>query len=114
MATSYQPIADYYALKGGSAGSLGYPLKDAVPVDGPNRPGYNQPFSNGFVSSSASGTFSLVGAIRTAHGKQGGVTGPMGWPVADQVCGLPGGGCSQEFQHGTITVDSSGTRIDYT
>jgi uncharacterized protein with LGFP repeats len=111
---AYQPIVDYYASKGGAGGSLGYPEKNAVKVTtADNGPGYNQPFTKAFVSSSASGTFSLVGAIRKAHGASGGVAGPLGWPTADQVCGLPNTGCSQDFQHGTITADSKGTRVVY-
>jgi uncharacterized protein with LGFP repeats len=36
--------------------------------------------------------------------------GPLGYPVADQRCGLTNGGCLQNFQHGTIYNNSaSGT-----
>jgi uncharacterized protein with LGFP repeats len=36
--------------------------------------------------------------------------GPLGYPVAEQRCGLTGGGCLQNFQHGTIyTSSASGT-----
>ncbi|MGN7948282.1 hypothetical protein ACTJKH_06015, partial [Microbacterium sp. 22215] len=30
------------------------------------------------------------------------------WPTGEQKCGLAGGGCSQSFQNGTITVSSAG------
>jgi uncharacterized protein with LGFP repeats len=96
-------IEAYYAANGGDTGPLGLPRRDAVPMaGGANGAGFNQPFGNALVSSGPEGTFSLVGAIRSKHGLLGGVAGRMGWPLADQACDLPDGGCSQPFQHGTI------------
>jgi uncharacterized protein with LGFP repeats len=115
FAVSYAAIATYYAAAGGPAGALGYPTREAVRmISAANGNGYNQPFQNGLVSSSSLGTFALKGAIRTEHGKLGGVAGKLGWPTADQVCGLPNNGCSQTFQHGKITADTAGVRVSYT
>ncbi|HEX7834655.1 MAG TPA: hypothetical protein VF479_04210 [Pseudolysinimonas sp.] len=110
--TMYQPITDYYLAHNGPAGFLGIPRREPVAMaGGGNGPGYNQPFTGGLVSSSAEGTFSLVGGIRKTHGTFGGVAGVLGWPTADQVCGLANNGCSQQFQHGSITVDITGTKV---
>jgi uncharacterized protein with LGFP repeats len=114
-AVSRPAIVAYYATAGGPTGPLGYPTRDAVPMaTTSNGNGYNQPFQGGLVSSSSLGTFSLKGAIRTKHGALGGVGGVLGWPTADQVCGLPDNGCSQTFQHGKITADAKGVRVSYT
>ncbi len=114
-AVSIAAMATYYAAAGGPTGVLGYPTRDAVRmISLANGNGYNQPFQNGLVSSSSIGTFALKGAIRTEHGRLGGVAGKLGWPTADQVCGLPNNGCSQTFQHGKITADSAGVRVNYT
>src|SRR5690606_17783816 len=75
-------IASYYQEAGGSSGSLGYPVTDSVPVpaSSPNGGGMQVAFQYGLVETSASGTFTLRGAIRDAHGSLGGVAGPLGWP----------------------------------
>lgn len=104
-------IAEYYDAKGGPSGALGIPAYGMVARNGKNGPGVTQTFSKAMILSSESGTFAMIGKMRTAHSKQGGVNGKLGWPVADQVCGLPNKGCSQEFQHGTITHDSKGVRV---
>lgn len=110
----YQPIVDYYTTSGGPTGPLGVPTATAVKMTGgKNGAGYNQPFQKGLVTSGPAGTFSLIGAFRTEHAKLGGVASKIGWPTADRVCGLPNNGCKQTFQHGTITIDSKGTRVVY-
>lgn len=100
-------IAAYYQSKGGLAGMLGAPLTDVVPVS-VSGGGAQVAFAGGLVETSAAGTFNVTGAIRTAHGAAGGVGGPLGWPTAEQTCGLPKSGCSQAFQHGTIYQTAAG------
>ncbi|WP_175473393.1 LGFP repeat-containing protein [Microbacterium hydrocarbonoxydans] len=99
--------ADYYGAKGGPSGALGYPLGDTVSVSA-NGGGTAQSFAGGLVNAGPSGAFLMTGAIRTAHGAAGGVAGALGWPTGEQKCGLAGGGCSQSFQNGTITVSGAG------
>lgn len=101
-------IASYYQEAGGSSGSLGYPVTDSVPVpaSSPNGGGMQVAFQYGLVETSASGTFTLRGAIRDAHGSLGGVAGPLGWPTSEQSCS--GGACSQQFQKGRISVSAAG------
>ncbi|WP_292794856.1 LGFP repeat-containing protein [Microbacterium sp. UBA6633] len=100
-------VIDYYVAKGGPSGALGYPVSDTVKVTA-NGGGTAQSFAGGLVNAGPSGAFLMTGAIRTAHGAAGGVAGPLGWPTGEQKCGLAGGGCSQSFQNGTITVDGAG------
>lgn len=114
FSVSYAPISTYYDAAGGAAGALGYPTRERVAMKGgANGDGWNQPFQFGLVSSSAAGTFSMVGGFRTKHAELGGIAGRLGWPTADRTCGLANNGCSQTFQHGTITIDSAGTRVTY-
>ncbi|WP_194239204.1 hypothetical protein [Microbacterium sp. CBA3102] len=101
------PVATFYQSNGGPAGALGYPVSDTIPVSA-NGGGVAQAFTNGLVNAGPAGAFLMTGAIRDAHGKAGGVGGPLGWPTAAQACGLPNGGCSQSFQNGTINVDGTG------
>ncbi len=94
-------VMDLYESLGGPAGSLGYPIMSSQAVLA-NGGGFAQAFQNALVNAGPEGAFVMKGAIRTKHGKLGGVGGPMGWPIAAEVCGLPDGGCSQAFQNGTI------------
>ena len=103
-------IADYFTAKGGAGGPLGYPLTATI-VTSAGGGGKQVAFQGGLVESSTSGTFLVTGVIRTAHGNQGGVGGPLGWPTGEQSCGLPNGGCSQPFQHGTLLATTSGAWI---
>ncbi len=104
-AVTHPQIAAYYTSTGGPTGPLGYPLTATIVVTASGG-GAQVAFQGGLVESSAAGTFLLSGAIRDAHGRQGGVAGPLGWPTAEQTCGLPDGGCTQSFQHGTLFSSS--------
>ncbi|MCC9173111.1 GH25 family lysozyme [Arthrobacter sp. zg-Y179] len=95
---------------GGQDGPQGYPVSDLVCglVGG----GCLQDFENGtFYASAATAARAVSGSIRTAWWAAGGQNSTYGYPVSDQVCGLKGGGCLQDFQNGTYyTTPSSGTR----
>jgi uncharacterized protein with LGFP repeats len=101
-------IADYHDAQGGPSGSLGYPVSKTI-VMSASQGRVTQSFDKGLVYSSPEGSYTLTGPIRSAHGRLGGVNGPAGWPIGDQVCGLPGGGCSQAFENGVIYAPASGT-----
>ncbi|MQA33310.1 hypothetical protein GCU49_06975 [Modestobacter roseus] len=93
-------VRDRWAATGWENGSLGYPVTDTVCglVGG----GCYQHFERGTVMSGPAGAWSVSGAVRDgwfARGSEGGV---LGYPAADQVCGLPGGGCFQRFQSGSL------------
>ncbi|GAB3622023.1 hypothetical protein GCM10027418_01050 [Mariniluteicoccus endophyticus] len=82
-------------------GTLGQPeagercgLKDA---------GCYQDFTGGHVYwSPATGAHFVRGAIFSRWGAQGWEWGPVGYPTTGEFCGLPGGGCGQHFEHGSI------------
>jgi uncharacterized protein with LGFP repeats len=105
-------VADFYATQGGVAGSLGYPLSPAKAVShATNGNGTTQGFAGGVVYSSAIGSFVVSGSILTAHALALGAGGRLGWPIADKVCELPSGGCSQQFQQAIIYARSAGVAI---
>ena len=52
--------------------------------------------------SPATGAKAVVGAIGARWAAQGWETGPLGYPVSDETCGLRGGGCFQQFQGGSV------------
>lgn len=45
---------------------------------------------------------SVRGTIAQRWAKLGGIEGAMGYPLAEERCGLTGGGCSQSFERGAI------------
>jgi uncharacterized protein with LGFP repeats len=71
--------------------------------------GCYQVFQGGSVYVSAGSPAHVVlGAIRVRWGATGWETGPLGYPVSDERCGLRGGGCLQEFQRGSIAWSAAG------
>jgi uncharacterized protein with LGFP repeats len=89
-------------VQGREAGSLGYPTRDAF--CGLRSSGCFQDFTGGSVYwTPTTGAHVVSGTTRTAWGASGWELGALGYPTADQVCGLPGGGCSQQFQGGSVT-----------
>jgi uncharacterized protein with LGFP repeats len=84
---------------------LGYPVDSGKSFATVNGDGVVQIFRGGYLYSSAAGVVKVESKtpIEAAWIAQGWIRGSLGWPVAEKVCGLPGGGCSQQFQHGTVT-----------
>ncbi len=99
-------IAKAHANLGGATGPLG-PAVIAV-VCGLQGGGCFQEFQGGAIYSSPSGTFAITGAIRSTWSGLDYERG-LGYPVMEQICGLQGGGCFQEFQGGAIYSSPSGT-----
>jgi uncharacterized protein with LGFP repeats len=93
------PVRDYYATQGGVGGSLGWPASDVNTIAA-NGGGKVQSFQNGAVASSAPGSFTIKGAIRTHFNTLGGIGGSFGWPVSNEICAS--GTCRQEYQGGLI------------
>ncbi|WP_147251501.1 reprolysin-like metallopeptidase [Blastococcus sp. TBT05-19] len=96
-----RPIRDRWAASGWERGPLGYPI--AGNVCGLRDSGCFQHFQQGSVYTSASTGARLVDAAsRAVWGSLGWENGPLGYPVTDQACGLPGGGCYLHFQGGSV------------
>lgn len=104
------PAAAAYTKAGGAA-TLGAPTAAAKTVGG----GTEYAFANGTLFETPSKAVYLVqGEILKRYlGEQGGPTGALGWPTADetQTGGgdkVAGGGWISEFEHGTITWINDG------
>ncbi|WP_269450084.1 hypothetical protein [Arthrobacter sp. U41] len=54
------------------------------------------------IWSPATGAQPTMGAIRARWGALNFVDGPMGYPTSGEFCGLPQGGCYQDYQGGAI------------
>lgn len=102
------PLRDFYFAAGGAAGSYGWPLSDTQSL-AQNGGGWQQAFTAGAVYSSAAGTYMVSGSIRTAYFARNGAVGDFGWPTSAANCGLPNGGCVQNFQGGAIYTNPGGT-----
>jgi uncharacterized protein with LGFP repeats len=80
---------------------MGYPTGDLT--CGQPGGGCYQDYQGGaIIWSPATGAHPTTGPTRTAWGKTGFVDGPMGYPTGDLTCGLPQGGCYQDYQGGAI------------
>ena len=94
-------FATSHVAAGGVGGALGYPITGLI--CGLASSGCGQVFQGGRIySTPATGTHPLSGALEAAWIRQGAEAGPLGYPTADPVCGLAGGGCKQQFQGGTL------------
>ena len=91
-------VAAFTTARGGPGASPGYPRAAATAVAG----GTAQAFAGATVYSSTTGTFAVYGVLQTEFTRLGGPAGTLGWPTANDTCGLPGGGCTQPFQNGTL------------
>ena len=90
---------------GAEAGGLGYPVTDEV--CGLASGGCAQHFQGGSIYwSPATGTHWVVGAIRQRWSMLGWENG-IGYPVANEVCGLTRGGCYQGFERGGVYWSSA-------
>lgn len=84
-----------YLADGAENGPAGYPSYYSYCADI-----CVQGFQFADLYSSSAGTFYMKGAILRAYGLNGGASGP---PTTDERCGLPEGGCRQEFTQATAT-----------
>ncbi len=98
------PTAAAYTRLGGAT-ALGAPTGMAEKVGD----GTMTPFANGTIFSSSAGSYLVQGEILKRYlDEQGGPTGALGWPTADETTTGGGdkvanGGWISEFQNGTIT-----------
>lgn len=100
-------IFDYWST-GSHASELGAPTASATAWSAGGVSGTVQHFQRGLVlSSAATGMFSVLnGAVRDAWGARGGAGGVLGWPVGEMQTSADFS--TQDFQHGTIVLSSSG------
>jgi uncharacterized protein with LGFP repeats len=95
------PMAKAWDALGAGGGTLGHPLSDTL--CGLARSGCYQLFQQGSLySTPTTGTHFVRGAIRDAWLSTGLEFGVLGYPTTDERCGLSGGACVQEFEHGHI------------
>jgi hypothetical protein len=95
------PVTMAYEQSGGAFGPLGEETRAAT--CGHMRNGCIQSFVKGTIAwSPASGVHVMDAAIARAWNGAFGATGMIGYPSAEAVCGLAGGGCRQQFQGGVI------------
>lgn len=104
-------VATKWTAYGREGGALGYPALDLV--CGLVAGGCYQVFQYGtvYVSPDA-GTTVAKGGLGHTWMSRGAENGAFGYPVSDEMCGLPGGGCAQEFQRGHISWSvATGARL---
>ncbi|HYO36786.1 MAG TPA: hypothetical protein VER97_11970 [Geodermatophilus sp.] len=95
------PAGEVWARQGWEGGPLGYPVTGAA--CGLRDGGCYQHFQGGTVlTSPASGSWAVSGALRDGWFRTGSETGALGYPPAAAVCGLRDGGCLQRFQGGAL------------
>ncbi|TQJ40956.1 LGFP repeat-containing protein [Arthrobacter sp. SLBN-112] len=104
-------IAEKYQQGGGPAGQLGSPSSNET--GGLKDGGAFQNYQGGaIVWSPGSGAHFSWGATRDKWASLGFESGPLGYPVTDEVGGLRGGGVYQVYQGGVIMHSpASGARI---
>ncbi|SDE27846.1 LGFP repeat-containing protein [Blastococcus fimeti] len=104
-------VATKWASWGRERGALGYPAMDVA--CGLAAGGCYQVFQYGTVYySPVAGTTVAKGGIGHTWMSRGAENGAFGYPVTDEMCGLPAGGCAQEFQHGRISWSvATGARL---
>jgi uncharacterized protein with LGFP repeats len=96
------PTADAYTRLGGAT-ALGAPTGMAETVGD----GSVTPFANGTIYTSPAGSYLVQGKILEAYTQEGGPTGALGWPTADESttgggAKVASGGWISEFQNGSI------------
>ncbi|MGY1772212.1 hypothetical protein [Blastococcus sp. SYSU D00813] len=94
-------IRGAWGFSGWEAGRLGYPIGEEV--CGLRDGGCAQHFQRGSVYwSPTTGAQVVLGAIRDRWAALGWEAGRLGYPLGNEVCGLPAGGCFQQFRGGSV------------
>ena len=99
--TVHGDIRRDWANHGYENGVLGYPVSEEICES--TKPGCRQEYQGGTSYwSPSTGAKTVIGGIRSRYVEQGGAGGYLGYPLDNEVCGQPGGGCYQWFQGGLI------------
>jgi uncharacterized protein with LGFP repeats len=104
------PIRSVFWTKAGQGGALGYPTTDRR--CGLAGGGCIQDFQGGSVyETPLGGVIPVQGALRASYWAAGGHASALGFPTGEHVCGLPGNGCQQNFQGGTVSLTGSSAAV---
>ncbi|WP_247042680.1 GH25 family lysozyme [Arthrobacter rhizosphaerae] len=103
------PPKGVWAALGNENGVLGYPSSDYTCNQ--IRQGCVQDFQGGSIYTSVDGTFPVKGQTRSTYWALGGPASRLGFPAGSEICGLPGDGCQQKFQFGSILKTSGGRML---
>lgn len=105
------PMGARWVALGAEQGRLGYPVSE--PFCGLREGGCGQHFEGGSLYwSVAAGARMTYGSIRSRWFALGAERGGLRYPTRDPLCGLPGGGCLQHFQGGSLYWSAhTGTRL---
>lgn len=102
--TNRGAIRDEYAEYGYENGLFGYPIGDEV--CGLKDSGCYQTFQGGRLYwTPGLGQMNIYGGIEDKWGEIGYENGRLGYPIGDEICSS--GGCSRNFEHGTIYWNNS-------
>ncbi|NEK84938.1 hypothetical protein GCU60_04055 [Blastococcus saxobsidens] len=93
-------IRDRWGAQGWERGSIGNPTSDTF--CGLRDGACGQHFDWGSIYRTRTGTFTVLGSIKTAWAQQGWEHGALGLPTSDTFCGLRSGGCGQHFEGGSV------------
>lgn len=94
-------------------GKLGYPVTNEI--CGLAKAGCYQGFQGGTIHySPSSGTHATWGGIRDKWASLGYENGRLSYPLTNEICGQPNGGCYQVFQGGTVRYSPArGTTVSF-
>ena len=94
-------ISQRWNALSGVNGGLGYPVSEER--CGLSGAGCSQSFEHGAIYSQPQlGTFEVWNGIWTRWSSMGAESGPLGYPIGVEKCGLRNGGCLQPFQAGAM------------
>src|SRR5690606_32256635 len=79
-------VANAYETSGGPTGPWGHPLAVPQKVTDPNGNGDAWQLQNGWIHSSASGTYFSPTQIMTEYSRRGWLRGSLGWPTGPATC----------------------------
>ncbi|AOT05711.1 lysozyme M1 [Arthrobacter sp. U41] len=103
FATGGVPAAASQAIAAVAAESTSLGAETSAIMCGQPQGGCYQDYQGGaIIWSAATGAHPTSGDIRAAWARTGFLTGFLGYPTSDVVCGQPGGGCYQDYQGGAI------------
>ncbi|WP_223263026.1 GH25 family lysozyme [Arthrobacter sp. NamB2] len=90
-----------WARTGFETGNLGFPT--SAETCGLINGGCSQNFQGGAIHwTPTTGAHATVGDIRRTWASTGYQNGTLGYPTGPETCGIRGGGCFQNYQHGAI------------
>ncbi|PRB64760.1 LGFP repeat-containing protein [Microbacterium sp. MYb45] len=101
VTTTNANISRLYVSLGASKSTLGLVDSNVQTVTDPNGNGFGQAFVNGWIHSSAYGTFASSATMMKLYSARGWIRGDLGWPTSSETCTATT--CSQSFAGGTLS-----------